>query len=92
MLTTLNEIATHLKWPLWALETIAVLSIIIIVISGLQTFISIEKVIVTGKSDVPKGFRTFQCQYFVVYFLIMLADWLQGTNMWTLYNVSFIAL
>jgi hypothetical protein len=33
-------------------------------------------------------FRWFQAQYLVVYLVIMLADWLQGTNMYTLYHVS----
>ncbi len=31
------------------------------------------------------SFRWFQVQYLTVYLLIMLADWLQGTNMYTLY-------
>lgn len=40
---------------------------------------------------VPSGeklgaFRKFQRQYLVVYIIIMLADWLQGTNMYTLYK------
>ncbi|KAJ1419018.1 hypothetical protein B484DRAFT_333619 [Ochromonadaceae sp. CCMP2298] len=31
-------------------------------------------------------FRMFQAQYLSVYLTIMLADWLQGTNMYTLYS------
>merc|ERR1719343_1708957 len=30
--------------------------------------------------------RAFQRQYLVVYVIIMTADWLQGTNMYTLYQ------
>lgn len=33
-----------------------------------------------------KSFRLFQVQYLTVYLIIMLADWLQGTNMYTLYS------
>jgi hypothetical protein len=33
-----------------------------------------------------KSFRSFQLKYLSVYFIIMLADWLQGTNMYTLYS------
>ena len=32
------------------------------------------------------NFRFFQAQYLTVYLTIMLADWLQGTNMYTLYS------
>jgi MFS family permease len=32
------------------------------------------------------SFRLFQTQYLTVYLTIMLADWLQGTNMYTLYS------
>jgi MFS family permease len=42
-----------------------------------------------------KHFRAFQFQYLLVYLLIMFADWLQGTNMYTLYssyNVNVAAL
>jgi hypothetical protein len=37
-----------------------------------------------------KAFRLFQVQYLTVYLIIMCADWLQGTNMYTLYAVSDI--
>jgi hypothetical protein len=33
-----------------------------------------------------RNFRIFQFKYLSVYFIIMLADWLQGTNMYTLYT------
>eukprot|EP00392_Amoebophrya_sp_AT5.2_P000281 g281.t1 len=36
-----------------------------------------------------EGFKTFQAQYLVVYLTIMLADWLQGTNMYTLYEDTY---
>jgi MFS family permease len=42
-----------------------------------------------GPTQQPKyttEFRLFQLQYLGVYLTIMLADWLQGTNMYTLYS------
>jgi len=36
--------------------------------------------------DKLPAFRAFQRQYLVVYVIIMTADWLQGTNMYTLYQ------
>ncbi|KAJ1449697.1 hypothetical protein M885DRAFT_622331 [Pelagophyceae sp. CCMP2097] len=41
------------------------------------------------------AFQRFQREYLTVYLVIMFADWLQGTNMWTLYTgygVSFSTL
>lgn len=32
------------------------------------------------------AFRAFQRQYLIVYSIVMMADWLQGTNMYTLYQ------
>ena len=34
------------------------------------------------------GFKQFQREYLWVYYLVMFADWLQGTNMYTLYQVE----
>merc|ERR1719162_345295 len=61
--------------------------------------------VLSGKEDKenkakPSGedvgrFRKFQRQFLVVYVIIMTADWLQGTNMYTLYmsyNVSISTL
>lgn len=44
-----------------------------------------------------RNFRLFQFQYLTVYFIVMLADWLQGTNMYTLYasygvNIGYLFL
>merc|ERR1719356_1879643 len=36
--------------------------------------------------DQAKGFRSFQREYLTVYTIIMMADWFQGTNMYTLYS------
>lgn len=76
-------------WPAWALNTFL----------GLAGFTSVVAVIQmvrdrghdesndakpTGE-QAPK-FRSFQRQYLLVYAIIMMADWFQGTNMYTLYS------
>jgi len=52
---------------------------------------------IDSSSEQRKRFRRFQREYLAVYLIIMLADWLQGTNMYTLYtsygvNVSTLFL
>lgn len=52
---------------------------------------------VNGKSnaDLRKEFDSFRRKYIIVYLVIMLADWMQGTHMYTLYlsyNVNISAL
>ena len=39
-----------------------------------------------ANSDQRRSFRRFQVSYLLVYLITMLADWLQGTNMYTLYS------
>lgn len=76
-------------WPAWAMRIAAALVVLIILTSGLQYIIGDGKGSLTEKSS-PKAtaeFRWFQFQYLSVYFTVMLADWLQGTNMYTLYSV-----
>lgn len=91
--TSLERLASRLSWPYWALETVLVLVVIMAIVSGLE-FLLTKSVSDTdnksqaGVKPVPKGFRWFQFQYLSVYLTIMLADWLQGTNMYTLYSVS----
>lgn len=49
----------------------------------------------TEKAALHKEFDSFRHQYIGVYLLIMLADWMQGTHMYTLYlsyNVNISAL
>ena len=85
----LNELAKYLSWPIWALETIIVLLAIIVVVSLAQNLFFYEKTTSKGdKVKIPKGFRLFQLSYLSPFLVIMLADWLQGTNMYTLYSVS----
>lgn len=76
-------------WPLWAVRSFLALASVTVCFAVLQKTVSKggddkDKNSVIGER-VPK-FRSFQRQYLCVYYIIMLADWLQGTNMYTLYS------
>ena len=48
-----------------------------------------------SQEQLKKEFSSFRAKYLVVYLIIMLADWMQGTHMYTLYlsyNVNISAL
>ena len=84
------------QWPLWSVRLIAVLSLLVIIIAALEQFVSVST---ASSSESKKNeakptweFRWFQLQYLSVFLLTMLADWLQGTNMYTLYMVSNVKL
>ena len=78
----------RLSWPLWALRTIESLLGLIVFVSGIETLLGFGGAAESTKISKPtREFRMFQLQYLWVYFLTMLADWLQGTNMYTLYSV-----
>lgn len=77
-------------WPAWASRTFLVLA-------AITSFVAIGERVASRSSDgkeeeeKPSGeklaeFRSFQRQYLTVYTIIMGADWLQGTNMYTLYQ------
>lgn len=79
------------SWPAWATRTFAG-------VAGGTLLFAISQSLFGSSSDsskksdeTPSGpklsaFRAFQRQYLLVYYVIMLADWLQGTNMYTLYS------
>ena len=82
------DLVNHLGWPLWACRSIEILVVIAVILSLLQ--VSREHPKSDDKIVDPKlmtEFRWFQAQYLIVFLIIMLADWLQGTNMYTLYSV-----
>lgn len=86
-----NQLSVALGWPEWALRIIIVLSVLVCLTSIFQAMVvptesSPEKGITAPKA-MTFEFRLFQLQYLGVYLTIMLADWLQGTNMYTLYSV-----
>lgn len=85
-----QNIVNSLGWPPWALRTIEVLSVFVLFLASIEYGIGV--VSSTGKVTSPQdskrntSFHLFQLQYLSVYFTVMLADWLQGTNMYTLYS------
>lgn len=75
-------------WPAWAFRTFVGLAGFTSCVWALQWKLSGNE---DGSAAKPAGdklpaFRAFQRQYLVVYVIIMTADWLQGTNMYTLYQ------
>ena len=85
------RLVTALGWPEWSLRTIEVLSLAVLGVSLVQyawdSSSSTPLKVAAGKSSKPSAeFRWFQLQYLSVYLILMLADWLQGTNMYTLYS------
>jgi hypothetical protein len=75
-------------WPAWALRTFVGLATFTSVFAFVQKFTGSkddnDSTQVSGEK--ASSFRAFQRRYLVVYYIIMLADWLQGTNMYTLYS------
>ena len=90
-----TDLASSLGWPLWALRSLGVLFSSICILFLAEFFISRGEGRSRGVGCVREGgqrskststpFMWFQIQYLSVYLVIMLADWLQGTNMYTLY-------
>jgi Sugar-tranasporters, 12 TM len=82
------NLVASLGWPQWSLRTIAVLGFAVLCVSLFQ-FVYDTSSSTTEKGNKIKSsseFRWFQLQYLSVYLTLMLADWLQGTNMYTLYS------
>lgn len=85
-----EQLILTLKWPQWALRLIASLSVLVITTGIFQQQIDGEKIVgdsSSKKRSNSRAFHLFQLQYLSVYLITMLADWLQGTNMYTLYTV-----
>ena len=77
-----------LGWPSWALRTAGVLCCVLLIVSVpeiLGVLLSNDKNVLELAGKRTSEFRLFQTQYLTVFLIIMLADWLQGTNMYTLY-------
>jgi hypothetical protein len=98
MIFTLEQyLIEQLSWPSWALRLIGILSVLVILTLILQQFLlskELQRSVLKNKNDrspttkTSFQFRVFQAKYLSVYLVTMLADWLQGTNMYTLYSVS----
>ena len=84
------------NWPPYATRTFTGLALACLGVGVLSGQFTSEKVVASPKAGDSKAvkdvreqraqFRKFQVSYLTVYLLTMLADWLQGTNMYTLYK------
>jgi hypothetical protein len=84
-----SAIIDYLAWPTWAVRLNALLMPLLFLVWLISTIVTYE----TPKSATIQAtwaFRYFQLQYLTVYLITMLADWLQGTHMYTLYQVSHL--
>jgi len=92
-------------WPEWAMMLLLCMAGALIVTYIFSVFFTPEDEVVSdtqpGKKELnadgelQKEFKVFRRQYLIVYLIIMLADWMQGTHMYTLYlsyNVNISAL
>jgi len=100
-------------WPEWAIKLLMAMSGALIIIYVFSLYFTPEDEAVTetevdGKqnsangdnsktNELHKEFDVFRRRYLIVYLIIMLADWMQGTHMYTLYlsydvNISALFL
>lgn len=98
-------------WPDWAMNLLMTMScclvityIISIMLSPKDENVKMDEKVNRNSNGVGGGksqeqlkteFAKFRAKYIVVYLIIMLADWMQGTHMYTLYlsyNVNISAL
>jgi len=102
MLTTLLP-----EWPAWAVNLLLAMTGVLVVTLLMNYFYTSddektsakEKIMLksTNKTheDLHSEFNSFRKSYLSVYLVVMLADWMQGTHMYTLYlsyNVNISAL
>ena len=88
-------ITERFGWPSWAVNLIGSLLLLVLMATFLQQYVAAREFDVksthnrnnTTTTKVSISFRIFQLKYLSVYLITMLADWLQGTNMYTLYSV-----
>lgn len=66
--------------PTWTIDLLALLFVFLCILSA-STWSKSCQVL-----EPNPAFERFQKQYLGVYFIILFADWLQGTNMYTLYQ------
>lgn len=92
-------------WPEWAMKLLTLMAVLLVVVLVTTSLISSTTKGTSGNNGVDKQtteklegeFNAFKRQYLTVYMIIMLADWMQGTHMYTLYlsygvNISALFL
>eukprot|EP00549_Striatella_unipunctata_P004238 CAMPEP_0118715768 /NCGR_PEP_ID=MMETSP0800-20121206/27085_1 /TAXON_ID=210618 ORGANISM="Striatella unipunctata, Strain CCMP2910" /NCGR_SAMPLE_ID=MMETSP0800 /ASSEMBLY_ACC=CAM_ASM_000638 /LENGTH=479 /DNA_ID=CAMNT_0006622027 /DNA_START=60 /DNA_END=1500 /DNA_ORIENTATION=- len=93
-------------WPEWAMNLLLIMGVLLFFTWAYTIFFPDDTSeseedandtvqVVDAKAQQNKEFLAFRRQYILVYLIIMLADWMQGTHMYTLYlsyNVNISAL
>jgi len=91
-------------WPEWAMNLLIGMTGALIITYIFSIFFTPEdeatfdkKQITSDENQLHKEFDIFRRKYIIVYLVIMLADWMQGTHMYTLYlsydvNISALFL
>ncbi|KAF1335607.1 Major facilitator superfamily, partial [Globisporangium splendens] len=89
------------RWPPWASTSCVALILVLLLLHTADRFVSSRTKSAKEKRNGSDGaatspdkyahdaaaFERFRWQYLTVYFLVMFADWLQGTHMYSLYQI-----
>lgn len=93
------SVLLNADWPEWALDMlVATGTLLAITLIFTRIFYNDKQKsnsLSEGNASKIEEFRSFRFQYMSVYLVVMLADWMQGTHMYTLYlsyNVNISAL
>ncbi|KAL3673767.1 hypothetical protein V7S43_001462 [Phytophthora oleae] len=83
-------LAGTFRWPLWASSCCLGLLVCLLLLHVIEKFFVAQRSRQKLRYEPPKAddeaFVHFQHRYLVVYGLVMFADWLQGTHMYSLYQ------
>jgi len=91
-------------WPEWALDILLTMTVLLTITIVVTQYLYVSDDDTESKKEsedekskvaLKKEFDIFRRKYIMVYLVIMLADWMQGTHMYTLYlsyNVNVSAL
>ncbi|KAG6610008.1 Major Facilitator Superfamily (MFS) [Phytophthora cinnamomi] len=79
------------QWPVWASASCIALLLCLLLLHAVGKFLVVQKSSQNAakeksRASENKSFARFQHQYLVVFGLVMFADWLQGTHMYSLYQ------
>merc|ERR1711934_552119 len=91
--------AVGADWPRWAIYPFIGLLAVLLVCLGINSCLEESKSACEpagifakriarndNHGDNRRNYKAFRLQYFLLYVVLMLSDWVQGTNMYTLYQ------
>ncbi|KAH7478918.1 Molybdate-anion transporter [Phytophthora ramorum] len=81
------ESSSAFQWPIWASASCVGLLVCLLSLHLIEKLVATQKLMQKAtKSAGDEAFAHFQREYLLVYGLVMFADWLQGTHMYSLYQ------